>query len=223
MLIVEPYARIIRPEMEKSLDELRFIERMGRISHDSEYAQTDGTWMRFLTANVVQHGDWSIVEHAHATVMFKVNRGVTHEVVRHRLFGFTQSSTRFINYTNAKHEPEYIPSVEVAPEDLGRWIEKIKIIDEIYREAVTGEGYSKRYAPQIARDFLPNALASKIGVTGNLRNWRHALLMRTTQETHPDFRRVTIPLLAAFKLYFPLFYDDIEPMAKQSENLKKAR
>jgi thymidylate synthase (FAD) len=78
-------------------------------------------------------------------------------------------------------------------------------------------------SPQIARSVLPNALAATISVTGNLRNWRHFLLMRTSRETHPDFRRVTIPLLAEFKRLIPLLYDDIEPEARQVDNLGKAR
>ena len=67
------------------------------------------------------------------------------------------------------------------------------------------------------------ALASTIAVTGNLRNWRHFLLMRTSVETHPDFRKVTIPLLECFKQRVPLLFDDIEPMDRQISNLKKPR
>jgi len=77
--------------------------------------------------------------------------------------------------------------------------------------------------PQVARAVLPNALASTIAVTGNLRNWRHLLIMRTTKETHPDFRRVMIPLLAEMQQRIPILYDDIIPEQKQSEALSKPR
>jgi thymidylate synthase (FAD) len=77
--------------------------------------------------------------------------------------------------------------------------------------------------PQEARSVLPNALASTIAVTGNLRNWRHLLLMRTSKETHPDFRRVTVPLLEEFKKFIPILFDDIEPNARQIDNLRKPR
>jgi thymidylate synthase ThyX len=79
------------------------------------------------------------------------------------------------------------------------------------------------FAPQEARAVLPNALATSIVVTGNFRNWRLFLLMRTTKETHPDLRRVTIPLLAEFKQRIPLLFDDIEPLARQADNLCKPR
>src|ERR1041385_8556484 len=99
MIIVEPYAKLLdidTPEMGIAL--LKKIEWCGRISHRSEDAQTETSWDRFIRAVVLQHGDWSIVEHASATVDMLVDRGITHEIVRHRLFAFTQESTRFVNY-----------------------------------------------------------------------------------------------------------------------------
>lgn len=197
---------------------LQRIERMARISHRTEELQRTDSWKRFITSVVLEHGDWSVTEHVGATVIFTVNRGVTHELVRHRLFGFTQESTRFVNYTKAGHEARYIPSVAVKPENLAEWVRDLETIDQIYRKWLeTG------YTPQIARDFLPNALAADIAVTGNYRNWRHAFLMRTSRETHEDFRAVMIPLLAEFKKRIPLLYDDIEPNQRQIENLRKAR
>ncbi|MGC2450531.1 MAG: FAD-dependent thymidylate synthase, partial [Candidatus Sulfotelmatobacter sp.] len=82
---------------------------------------------------------------------------------------------------------------------------------------------SKGWRPQEARSVFPNALASRLITTGNLRNWRHFFIMRTTAEAHPQMRQVTIPLLTEFKKYFPLLFDDIEPMSKQSESMRRAR
>ena len=82
---------------------------------------------------------------------------------------------------------------------------------------------AKGWRPQEARSVLPNALASKIWMTGNLRNWRHFFLMRTTKEAHPQMRQVTIPLLAEFQKVIPVLYEDIEPGASQIENARKAR
>ena len=78
-------------------------------------------------------------------------------------------------------------------------------------------------APQIARSVFPNALASRIIISGNLRNWRHFFIMRTTKEAHPQMRQVTIPLLREFQEKIPILYDDIEPNAKQSESMKRMR
>lgn len=219
MKIIDPSFEIVDPtSKEDGVKLLQKIERMARISHRSEDRQTSDSWEKFLKAVVIDRGDWSVTEHSSATVIFTVNRGVTHEMVRHRLFGFTQESTRFVNYTKKGYEAAYIPSRAVKPEDSGSWLADLEIIDSIYRKWLAAG-----YAPQTARDFLPNALAAKIAITGNLRNWRHAFLMRTSKETHQDFRAVTIPLLAEFKKRIPILYDDIEPNARQIENMRKAR
>ena len=191
---------------------------MARISHRTEECQTTASWRRFIDAVVIGHGDWSVTEHATATVVFTVNRGVTHELVRHRLFGFTQESTRFVNYTKPGYDARYLPSIGWNVGDINEVVADIRTIDAIYRKWL-----ERGYAPQVARDFLPNALAADIAVTGNYRNWRHAFLMRTSKETHPDFREVMIPLLAQFKQRIPLLYDDIEPMQRQIDNMRKPR
>ena len=79
---------------------LRFIERQARLSHRSEDKQTMVSWEKFIQAVVIQHGDWSVTEHASITATITIDRGITHELVRHRLFSFTQESTRFVRYDN---------------------------------------------------------------------------------------------------------------------------
>jgi len=195
---------------------------MARISHRSEEAQTEDSWKRFLTAVVLERGDWSVVEHASLTVVFRVDRGVTHELVRHRLFSFTQESTRFVNYKKKGGELEFIcPIIFENPQAfqiLWSWEQALVTAEKEYFRLL-----ENGIRPQEARSVLPNALAATIAVTGNLRNWRHFLLMRTTKETHPDFKRVTVPLLAKFKELIPLLFDDIEPDARQIDNLRKPR
>jgi thymidylate synthase (FAD) len=200
---------------------LQVIENMARISHRSEDKQTEDSWNRFITAVVIEHGDWSVVEHAYASVIFRIDRGVTHELVRHRLFSFTQESTRFVN--GRKSYPDGLEFIQ--PENIQKpspayfsWLYACEEAEKKYLEMLE---WGTR--PQEARSVLPNSLASTIAVTGNLRNWRHFFLMRTSKETHPDFRRVTIPLLAEFKQRIPVLYDDIEPNARQIDNLRKPR
>ena len=222
MVVTTPHAELVgfpnptdKFTLQDGIGLLRRIEYFARISHASEDQQTEQSWKRFITAVVLEHGDLSVIEHAFVTVDFVVDRGVTHELVRHRLFSFTQSSTRFINYTK-KMPPSFInPDESAIDED---WAEAIEFSEMKYRKLL-----EKGWPPQKARSVFPNALSSRIATTGNLRNWRHLLIMRTTKETHPQFRQVTIPLLAEFKEKIPLLFDDIEPMAKQSENLKKPR
>lgn len=196
------------------------IERQARISHRSEGKQTLDSWKRFIEAVVIGHGDWSVTEHQSITVTMRADRGVTHELVRHRLFAFTQESTRFVRYGEIDFvfpvvEDEKLPEgFEIDPD----WLHCMDVIEQTY-----GKLLNKGWRPQQARSVLPNALASTIAVTGNLRNWRHFFLMRTSKETHPDFKRITIPMLAEFKKIVPLLYDDIEPDQRQIDNLRKAR
>lgn len=198
---------------------MRDIERMARISHRSEEKQTEDSWIRLLSSVVVDRGDWSVVEHIVATVEFIVDRGITHELVRHRLFSFTQESTRFVNYEK-KMPPSFI-----CPEMLNAqgiidpdWTLAIQQCEMSYRNLI-----KKGISPQIARSVFPNALASKIAITGNLRNWRHFLLMRTTKESHPQMREVTLPLLDQFQQAVPLLYTDIRGNQTQKNNLEMAR
>jgi thymidylate synthase (FAD) len=230
--IVEPYARILNINGSTNLQSggetaLKVIEWCGRISHRSEETQTTDSWKRFIPAVVMGHGDWSIVEHASATVDMLVDRGITHEIVRHRLFSFTQESTRFVNYEK-KLAPSFIrpESLNDSHSDGGSntelaaraWYKAIYACEDAYQRIINCGS-----APQIARSVFPNALASRILITGNLRNWRHFLLMRTTKEAHPQMRQVTIPLLAEFKTNVPLLFDDITPNSRQADNLRLPR
>jgi len=226
MNIIQPYSTLIWFDEDGYQKEftprhgiglLRKIEWNARISHRSEDKQTDDSWDNFIRRVVLEHGDWSVVEHASATVDTTVDRGITHEWVRHRLFSFTQESTRFVNYQK-KMEPSFVepPLVTVPAQTI--WKAHISQCEKDYRFLIE-EGC----APQIARSVFPNALASRISTTGNLRTWRHFLLMRTTKEAHPQIRQVTIPLLEQFKACIPILFSDIEPLARQVDNLKKPR
>jgi thymidylate synthase (FAD) len=220
MKIIEPSATLIRPQTpEGGIVALRAIEAMARISHKSEEAQTEDSWRRFLEAVVIQHGDWSVVEHASASVLFRVDRGITHELVRHRLFSFTQESTRFVN--GSKKYPdglEFIVPEEISSDaEYDFWATSCEQTERAYFDLL---GVKAR--PQEARSVLSNALAATLGMTGNLRSWRWFFLARTTRESHPDMRRVTIPLLEQFKARIPILYDDIEPEARQIDNARKA-
>ena len=225
MNIIKPYARMLPLigsalgffSADDGLCLLKHIEWCARISHRSEDAVTPDSYDRLLRSVVLQHGDWSVVEHASVSVDFYVDRGITHELVRHRLFAFTQESTRFVNYEK-KMPPSFVrPDLSNTEAEL-IWESAIVSAEHFYRSML-----QHGCPPQIARSVFPNALASRIIITGNLRNWRHFLLMRTTKEAHPQMREVTIPLLKEFKAKIPIFYEDIEPLAKQSDNLRKGR
>ena len=221
MKIIQPQADLIRPQTyAEGVKALQFIEWMARISHHMEDKQTDSTWERFIKSVILEHGDWSVAEHSSATVIFRVDRGITHELVRHRLFSYTQESTRFVN--GRKSYPEGLEFIE--PIELPAGFPAVRFDSSCFAaEQAYFSLLDVKVRPQEARAVLPNALASTIAMTGNFRSWRHLFLMRTTRESHPDMRRVAVPLLTVFKERVPLIYDDIEPEARQIDNLKKAK
>ncbi len=232
--VVRPYARLVKfsnshegnaqdeysPlgsfDLSNGVALLRAIEWSGRISHRSEDKQTVGSWDKFIRAVVLNHGDWSIVEHASVTTDWDVDRGVQQELTRHRPPSYTIESTRFVNY--AKKQPaRFIEPPEFKNErSRAAWQRNVMTAEDCYLEMLaSGE------APQIARDCFPLCLAGRIIMTANLRMWRHAFLMRTTREVHPKFRHVMIPLLEEFQGKIPILFEDIVPMARQVDNMRK--
>lgn len=231
--IITPYAQMMHcHDRHDGIAMLRKIEWCARISHRSEDAQSPDSWERFLRAVVLGHGDWSVTEHALVTVDAIVDRGISHEWVRHRMGSYTQESTRFINYLK-KHTvtQEFVnPALFICPPSIAAlkdtekssvylaWLDGRNADEEEYRFLI-----ESGVKPQEARTCLPNALATRLVSTYNLRNWRHFFLMRTTREAHPQIREVAIPLLNEFKAKIPLLYDDIEPLASQVNNLSRPR
>lgn len=219
MKIIEPSAQILNPRnREEGVACLRKIEALARISHRSENAQTENSWEKFIKAVVISHGDWSVVEHAYTTVIFRVDRAICMEIVRHRLASYTMESTRFCNYS--KKDLDFIAPLGYNEESelWKKWKTSLAQSELNYLFLL-----EKGQRPQEARSVLPNSTAATLAMTTNLRNLRHFLLMRTSKETHPELRRVTVPLLKEIQQNIPLLFDDIEPNERQIENLKKPR
>lgn len=220
MQIVQPYSKIVRMMGMDGIAMLRFVEESGRISHMAEANMTDDSWVRFIENWVMDKGDMSIIEHSAVTVDFLVDRGITHEIVRHRLFSYTQESTRFCNYSKDKFgkEIKVIQPPDLDPDAYEIWRNGVSQAENNYFALL-----DKVKRPEIARSLLPNSLASKIRMTGNLRNWRHVLLMRSTKETHPQAREVFIPLVKEFQAKIPILFADIVPEQNQHTALRNLR
>jgi thymidylate synthase (FAD) len=215
MKIVEPYAKIIN--FRNGIEMLQRIEYAARVSHRSEERQDNETWERFIRSVVLQHGDWSVTEHESVSVEFLVDRGITHEIVRHRHFSYTQESTRFVNYSKPGYEACYIKPMDLGDQEEF-WGESLEEGDADYQVLMFN-----KVKPEIARSLLPNALASKLIMTGNLRAWRHFLIARTTKEAHPQMRQVVDPLLRQFQVGIPILYEDIVPGSRQVDAFKLVR
>jgi thymidylate synthase (FAD) len=238
MEIVTPYANIAECEdlPFNGVKALQKTEWIARKSHLSEDRITAISYDKFLRNVILSKGDWSVAEHVHITVDALVDRGITHEWVRHRIGAYTQESTRFVNYAK-KHTKvdEYVnpakficpPSIEVYKENYSMapdknpyniWV-KGREADENEYLFYIAQGIK----PQEARTCFPNALAAKLIATYNLRMWRHFFLMRTSREAHPQIRQVTVPLLLTFQEMIPILYEDIVPGNTQAENMKMMR
>jgi thymidylate synthase (FAD) len=147
------------------------------------------------------------------------DRGITHEIVRHRIGAYTQESTRFVNYEK-KMPPRFVYPREKS-DDIGfdlDWLAAVLHCEFAYRALL-----KKGWTPQEARSVLPNSLGSQIDVTYNLRNWRYFFLARTSREAHPQMRELVIPILKKFQELIPILYEDIVPEETQQHNFKQMR
>lgn len=187
---------------------LKSIEEAGRVCYKSEDKITDGSAEKFI-ANIIKRGHDAVLEHEVVRVKFIVDRGVSHEIVRHRLAAFCQESTRYCNYVKGQFGEE-ITVIEPCfwdknSEEYQLWFKCMKYAEEMYLQLIhTGT------TPQEARSILPNSLKTEVVMTANLREWRHFFKLRTSSAAHPQMREVTIPLLKEFQRMIPVVFDDIE-------------
>lgn len=185
---------------------IRKIERCGRVCYKSEDKISAGSAEQFVRG-IIRLGHESVLEHAGFTVKFIVDRGVSHELVRHRIVSFSQESTRHCNYADGRNGGEIavIEPFFLTP-DTRAWYawERACLAAEQAYFGMLDFGCS----PQEARSVLPNSLKTEVVMTANLREWRHFLRLRTSTAAHPQMREVTVPLLAELRERIPEVFDD---------------
>ncbi len=197
MEIIEPSVQIM--DSINELDILTKLELCGRTAYKSEDKITKGSAEKFIRA-IIKSGHGSVLEHVNVTVKFICDRGVTHELVRHRIASYTQESTRYCNYY--KKGIVFIrPPWDFSPEDI-KFLERVELqyVNKI----------SEGQTPQQARAFLPNCLKTEIVTTMNIREWRHVLGLRTKPDCHPQMRQIMGMLLKEFKQKLPVLVEDID-------------
>lgn len=200
MKIVEPSSTLvwITPNAE------RVIEEAGRTCYKSEDRITDDSAGKFIR-KILASGHESVIEHASACFRIVTDRGVTHELVRHRLVSYSQESTRYCNYGKEKHGNE-ITVIRPPGLDIGQesdWQHAMRDAEESYL-CMLSSGAS----PQIARSVLPNSLKTEIVTTANLREWRHIFKLRLSPRAHPQIQEVMRPIRETLKGLCPtVFYD----------------
>ena len=186
---------------------LKHIERCARVCYKSEDRINDGSAEKFV-GMILKSGHESVLEHEKITVRFVCDRGVTHEIVRHRIASYSQESTRYCNYSKDKFGGEitFIRPCFWAEDDekFAVWKETMQSIEDSYVKLI-----SLGAKPEEARSILPNSVKTEIMVTMNLREWRHFFKLRTAERAHPQIREVAIPLLNELKGLVPVIFDDI--------------
>lgn len=196
---------------------LSLIEDSGRTCYQSEPKGDPEGFVRKL----IDKGHHSVLEHAHLSVSITTNRGVTHELVRHRLASYSQESTRYCKYNN---NVRFIRPVWLSDKVLGQykdladvfssrdfsheeqcWLSMMQTTESVYRAMLE----KHKWSPQQAREVLPNALASTIVMTANLREWRHIFSQRCPLVAHPQMRVLMRDMLQSFWKIYPVFFEDL--------------
>ena len=205
MKIIKPYFKLL--DNIDGNEMLKKLESYGRVCYKSE-SKTSETSAAVFIKSLIQRGHESVIEHEKISVLIVCDRGVSHEIVRHRIASYSQESTRYCNYSKEKfgNELTFIKPCfwEETEACYNRWEQQMKSVEDTYVKMIQ-EGAS----PQEARSILPNSLKTEIVVTMNLREWRHFFKLRTSEAAHPQMREIAGEILAEFKRIIPIVFDDL--------------
>lgn len=205
--------RIIEPSFEildtiNGSEVLEKIEKCGRICYKSEDNSTEESARKFINM-IIKSGHESVLEHEKISVRIICDRGISHEIVRHRIASYSQESTRYCNYSKNKfgNELTFIKPMfwKTDSPEYCIWKDSMLVTENNYMKMI-----EMGVSPQEARSILPNSLKTEIIATMNLREWRHFFKLRTDTKAHPQMREIAIPLCNKMKELIPVVFDDIE-------------
>lgn len=187
---------------------MRHIERAGRVCYKSESKISDTSAEKFI-ANIIKSGHESVIEHVGITFKIICDRGVSHEIVRHRLASYSQASTRYCDYSAEKFDGEltFIKPCYWSDDDENYllWRQTMEQLERVY---LTMRKNGAR--PEEARSILPNSLMTELFMTANLREWRHFLKLRTANRAHPQMREIACPIYKILNDNLPVLFADIK-------------
>ena len=214
MKIIDASYEIIRPQLDvpdakNAIYQLN--EAAGRTCYKSEELITPESAADFVRTVAKIHHE-SVLEHTVMTVRFIVDRGISHELVRHRVASFSQESTRYCNYTKGKFgseitviKPFYLKE---GTEAYDTWKNAMMAAEKAYFKLIEAG-----FKAEDARAVLPHSLKTEVVMTANMREWRHVFRLRAAGETgkpHPQMAEVMVPLLKECQAYMPEMFGDIE-------------
>ena len=207
MKIIEPSIEVISEI--NGVEMLKAIERAGRTCYKSDNNITDTSAPAFVR-KLIEHGHEAMIEHAPSiSLKFICDRGVSHEIVRHRLFSFAQESTRYCNYGKNKFNNEltFIKPCfwDKGSDEYMAWFSAMEAAERFYMELLNTNGA----APEQARSVLPTSVKTELVVTGNVREWRHFFKLRTEKAAHPQMRQIAIMALEMLRERIDVLFDDI--------------
>ena len=205
MKVIEPSATILNKF--DGVEVLKYIEALGRTCYKSEDKITDESYKQFIS-NVMKRNHGSVLEQFDITMRWICDRGVSHELVRHRLCSFLQESTRYCNYSKGKFGKEITfikPCVYEEGTPLYQlWYNACKDAEKAYLEILNFGG-----TPEQARDILPISTKTEIVVKANLREWRHIFSLRCDFAAHPQMREIASKSLIEAHEALPIVFDDL--------------
>lgn len=209
MKIIKPSVELINPIPYEVA--LNTIEIAGRTCYQSEDKMTEGSAEDFIR-RIIQRDHESVLEHVSVTARFICDRGVSHEIVRHRIGAYSQESTRYCNYSKGQFGNE-ITVIEPCFVEYGTgsyvvWKDACEMAEAYYMRLMNGN--TKHLTPQEARSVLPNSLKTTLVVTYNLREWRHFLRLRCAPGAHPQMRQVANMARELLTERYPVFFEDLK-------------
>lgn len=186
---------------------LKRLEQCGRVCYKSEAKITDTSAPAFV-AGIIKRGHEAVLEHCSFTVKFICDRGVSHEIVRHRVASYCQESTRYCNYSKEGFGSEI---TVIKPCFLHLYTDGFNLWEEgcLFAEQTYFNLLECGCSPQEARSVLPNSLKTEVVMTANIREWRHFLKLRCSPAAHPQMREVALILLDKLHSLIPVCFDDI--------------
>jgi thymidylate synthase (FAD) len=189
------------------IDEAKLIEHAGRTAYKSEDTITLDSYDQFIRG-LITHGHEAVIEFGSMMVRLITDRGVSHELVRHRMCSFVQESTRYCNYGQDTFGGEI---TVIKPSTWESWTESMRI-DWQDSVRVAESRYLNLLrlgaTPQQARSVLPNSLKTEVCVRANFREWRHIFKLRAiSKAAHPDMRALMMPLYEKCRALLPCVFD----------------